>query len=218
MVQIHFVEVASFLDFARFVCAFREYPLRVYAHKLHEKMVLSCRLVLSNSILAFYTDYKKGRYVEYDPNGGKETAKTVDSIQSTSIYAPIVHLDSMPFPIKSYKKISETFKTSKVLDLGNLARLTYDPEWPDEPKVTLLCFPRGKKWIIGYMSVIELDETVYCFYYVELDKEPDKPFIKYSGHKGIPAEFTDIFRHGFPYLPVVKLKKAHPIFGLKSKL
>ncbi|WP_237087750.1 MULTISPECIES: hypothetical protein [Nitrosopumilus] len=206
----------SFLDFARFVCAFREYPLRVYAHKLYGKMVLSCRLVLSNSILAFYTDYEKGRYVEYDPKGGKETAKIVNSIQSNSNYAPIVHLDSLPFPIKSHKKISGKFKTSKVLDLGNLARLTYDPEWPDDPKVTLLCFPRRKKWIIGYMSLIELDEAVYCFYYVELDKEPDKPFIKYSGHKGVPAQFTDIFQHGYPYLPVVKLKKGHPIFGLTS--
>ena len=215
MVQIHFVEVASFLDFARFVCAFREYPLRVYAHKLRGKMVLSSRLVLSNSILAFYTNYEHGRYVEYDPKGGKETARVVDSIQLTSHHAPIIHLDSLPFPIKSYKKISDKFKTSKVLDLGNLARLTYDPEWPDEPKVTLLCFPRGRRWIVGYMSIIEFDESVYCFYYVELDKKPDKPFIKYSGHKGIAAQFTDIFQHGFLYLPVVKLKKEHPIFGLK---
>ena len=215
MTQIHFIEVASFLDFARFVCAFREFPLRVYAHNLHGKMVLSSRLVLSDSILAFYTDYKNGRYLEYDPKGGKETAKVVDSIQSTSHYAPIVHLESMPFPIKSYKKISNKFKTSKVHDLGNLARLTYDPEWPDDPKVTLLCFPLGKKWIVGYMAIIELDITVYCFYYVEMDTEPYKPFVKYSGHKGVPAQFTDIFQHGFPYLPVVKLKKGHPIFGLK---
>ncbi|WP_371504004.1 hypothetical protein [Nitrosopumilus adriaticus] len=215
MVQIHFVEVDSFLDFARFVCAFREYPLRVYAHKLNNKMILSCRLVLSNSILAFYTDYENGRYIEYDPKGGKETARVVNSIDSSSQYAPIIHLDSLPFPLKSYKKISNKFKTSKVLDLGNLARLTYDPEWPDDPKVTLLCFPHRKKWIVGYMSMIELVETVYCFYYVELDKEPDKVFIKYSGHKGVPAQFTDIFQHGFPYLPIVKLKKEHAVFGLK---
>lgn len=217
MIQIHFIEVVSFLDFARFVCAFREYPLRVYAHKLHDKMVLSSRLVLSNSILAFYTNYENGRYLEYDPKGGKEIARVVNSIQSPSNYAPIVHLESLPFSITSTKRITDKFKTSKVRDLGNLARLTYDPEWPDDPKVTLLCFPRGKKWIVGYMSIIELDETVYCFYYVELDKEPDKSFIKYSGHKGIPAQFTDIFQHGFPYLPIVKLKKEHPIFGLKSR-
>lgn len=190
--------------------------MRVYAHKFNDKMILSSRMVLSNSILAFYTDYENGRYIEYDPKGGKETAKVVDSIKSSSEYAPIVHLDSLPFPIKKYKKIAEKFKISKVLDLGNLARLTYDPEYPDNPKVTLLCFPKDGKWIVGYMTTIELAETVYCFYYVELDKEPDKAFIKYSEHKGIPAQFTDIFQHGFPYLPVVKLKKEHPIFGFKE--
>ncbi len=215
MIQLHFVETESFLDFARFVCAFRENPLRVYAHKLHGKMVLVSRLVLSNSILAFYTDYEKGRYIKYDPKGGKEIAQVVNSIDLTSNYSPIIHLESLPFPITSTKRITDKFKTSKVLDLGNLARLTYDPELPDDPKVTLLCFPHGKKWIVGYTTVIELDEMVYCFYYVELDKEPSKPFIKYSGHKGVPAQFTDVFQHGFPYLPVVKLKKSYPIFGLK---
>lgn len=217
MVQTHFVEVASFLDFARFVCSFREYPLRVFSHKLYGKKVLSSSIVLPSSILTFYTDYQSGRYIEYNPKGGKETAKAVNSTQATSVYAPIIHLDSLPFPIKSQRKISDKFKTSKVIDLGDLARLTYDPEWPDEPKVTLLCFPRGKKWIVGYMSMIELNELVYCFYYVELDEEPNKPFLKYSGHKGKPVQFTDIFQHGFPYLPVVKLKKEHPVFGFKSR-
>ena len=215
MVQIHFVEASSLLDFARYVCAFREYPLRVYSHELHGKKVLSTRTVLSNSILAFYTNYENGRYIEYDPKNGKETVKVVDSIQSTSQHAPIIHLLSLPFQVRNYKKASDKFKTSKVKDLGSLARLTYDPEWPDDPKVTLLCFPYRKKWIIGYMSMIELDETVYCMYYVELDEEPNKPFIKYSGHKGEAAQFTDIFQHGFPYLPIVKLKKEHPVFGLK---
>ncbi len=215
MTQIHFVETDGFLDFARFVCAFREHPLRVYAHKLHGNMVLSCRLVLSDSLLAFYTGYQDGRYIEYNSKNGKETARVVNSIKSISQHAPIVHLDSLPFPVQSYKKITDKFKSSKVHDLGSLARLTYDPEWPDEPKVTLLCFPLRKKWVVGYMSIIDLLETVYCFYYVQLDERPTKPFIKYSGHKGIPVQFTDVFEHGFPYLPIVVLKKSHPIFGLK---
>ena len=37
----------------------------------------------------------------------------------------------------------------------------------------------------------------------------------HSGHKGISAEFTDKFQHGFPYLPVIQLKKVHPIWDLK---
>ena len=215
LVQIHFIEISRFLDFARYTCAFREFPLRVYAHKLHGKMVLSTRHVLSRSILAFYTDYENGRYIEYDSKGGSESAKIVNSINSSSNHAPIIHLESLPFSTATPKKIVDKFKTCKISELGDLARLTYDPEWPEDPKVTLLCFPLRKKWIVGYMSEIELDETVHCFYYVELSTEPTKPFIKYSGHKGISAEFTDKFQHGFPYLPVVKLKKNHPILGLK---
>ena len=214
MVQVHFVKTTSFLDFARYVCAFREYPLRVYAHKLKGKMILSCRLVLSNSIISFYTDYQKGRYLEYNPKNGKDTAKMVDSIQSNSIFAPVIQLDSLPFTGLNPKKISNKLKISKVLDLDNLARLTYDPEWPDDQKITFLCFQNKKKWIVGYVTTIELDETINCFYYVEVDSEPEKPFIKYSGHRGYSTEFTDTFQHGFPYFPVVKLMDSHPIFGL----
>ena len=216
MVDHYFIKVASFLDFARFLCAFREYPLRAYSHKLQDSMIFATRIVLSNSVISFYTDFTKdGRYIAYDTKGGKETASVVDSITSISEYAPIVHLESLPLPMRQSKKIKDKFKTSKVRDLGSLARLTYDPELPDEPKVTLICFPHKTKWVIGYITLIELEDFLYCFNYVELDKEPDKPFVKYSEHKGGSAKFTDVFQHGFPYLPVVKLKQGHPIFGLK---
>ena len=215
MVQIHFVKTASFLDFARYVCAFREYPLRVYAHQFNRKMILACRLVLSNSIISFYTDYQNGRYVEYSPKNGKDKARVVNSIQSNSVYAPIIHLDSLPFKSLNPKKIQNKLKIFKVLDLGNLARLTYDPEWPDDQKITFLCFEHKKKWMVGYVTTIELDETLNCFYYVELDSKPTKPFIKYSGHRGLPTEFTDKFQHGFPYFPLVELKESHPVFGLR---
>lgn len=59
---------------------------------------------------------------EYVPKGGEESARVIDSIKSTPYHAPIIHLNSLPFPIKSYKKVSNKFKTSKVIDLGNLAR------------------------------------------------------------------------------------------------
>ena len=216
MVDHYFIKVASFLDFARFLCAFREHPLRTYAHELQGNMVFATRVVLSNSVISFYTDLTKdGRYISYDTKGGKEAASVVDSIKSISEHSPIVHLESLAIPKKQSKKIKDKFKTSKVRDLGSLARLTYDPEFPEETKVTLICFPHKTKWIVGYITLIELEDFVYCFNYVQLDKEPDKPFIKYSGHKGISAQFTDVFQHGFPYLPVVKLKQSHPIFGFK---
>jgi len=65
---------------------------------------------------------------EHVPKCGKESARVVDSIKSTPHHAPTIHLNSLSFPIKSYKKVSNKFKTSKVIDLGNLARRAYDPE------------------------------------------------------------------------------------------
>ena len=108
MVIQYFVEVASFLDFARYVCALRENPLRVYQFEYKKKNIFSTRKILSNSILHFFVSSEKnGRYVSYDPLGGKESASFVDEITKTGTYAPIVELDSLPFPLNN-QKLSKT--------------------------------------------------------------------------------------------------------------
>ncbi len=211
-----FVETNSFESFARFVCALRENPLRVYSHDFKGEKVFSSRLVLSNSLLSFYTKAPKlGRYISYSVKGGKEECDVVNSTKAISKYAPIVHLSSVPkiFAIDP-KKIGDKFKTIQIEDLGSLARLTYDPEFPEEQDLTLYSFPHKKKWIIGYITMLELEDIVYCFNYVSLGNEPTKPFLKYSiSEQKIPV-FTDKFQHGYSYLPVIKLKSSHPIFGL----
>ena len=42
------------------------------------------------------------------------------------------------------KKISDQFHPIQVKDLGSLARLTYDPEFPDEPKSYSICITSQK--------------------------------------------------------------------------
>ncbi len=99
-------------------------------------------------------------------------------------------------------------------DLGSLARLTYDPELPDEPDLTLFMFPQKQKWIAGYITKIDLEDTIYFFNHVKLDDEPSKPFLKYSLQEAKAPVFVDKFQHGYSYLPIIKLKKSHEIFGL----
>jgi hypothetical protein len=215
MISQYFVQTASFLDFARLVCAFREYPLRVYSFTYKGKKIFSSRKILPNSLLHFYTDAtKEGRYISYDPQAGKEIANIVNSTTTVTNYAPIIEIDILPFPIKQSKKIKDKFKTIKVHDLGDLARLTYNPELPEEVEPTLYSFPYKNKWVIGYITEIGLDEPVHCFNYHELDNEPKPAFLKYTGHAGMPTAFDDKFQHGYHYFPVVKLKESHPIFGL----
>ena len=63
MPEIHFVETASFSDFVRYVCAFREYPLRVYSYKLNGKIVLSSGRIPSNSLFSFYIRLRERAYL-----------------------------------------------------------------------------------------------------------------------------------------------------------
>ena len=212
-----FIELSSFNDLARFVCAFREYPLRVYSHEFNGTRILSSGLTLANTLLLFYTPMtKSGQYISYNATGGKEYCDIVESTKNISTYAPIIHLESefSPFSTET-EKVSDKFHPIKVKDLGSLARLTYDPEFPDDVNLTLYATPHKNSWAIGYLTSLAMDDIFYQFNYVELDSEPMKPFIKYQSRDGKEPKFSDTFEHGFSYLSIIKIKNEHPIFGLK---
>ncbi|MFQ5439831.1 MAG: hypothetical protein ACE5DL_00035 [Nitrosopumilaceae archaeon] len=212
-----FVELSTFNDLARFVCAFREYPLRVYSHEFNVTRIFSSSLTLANTLLLFYTPMTKfGRYISYNATGGKEYCDVVDSTKDISTYAPIIHLasDISSLPIET-EKISDKFHPIKVKDLGSLARLTYDPEFPEETNLALYAIPHNHSWILGYLTSLAMDDVFYQFNYVELNSEPKKSFLKYQGREGQEPEFSDTFEHGFSYLSVIKIKEEHPIFGFK---
>ena len=210
------VELSSFDDLARLACALQEYPKRVYSQELDGARIISSSLTLANTLLIFYVPMlKSGRYVSYQVNSGKEICDIVESTKTNSNYAPIIHMESKisSLPVQS-KKISDQFHPIQVKDLGSLARLTYDPEFPEEQNLTLYALPHNKSWVMGYITSFEMDEVYYNFNYVELDSEPTKHFIKYQGNQGQDPEFSDNFDHGYSYLPIVKIKSEHSIFGL----
>ena len=210
-----FVELSSFDDLARYVCASREYPRRVYSQELDGSRIISSSLTLANTLVIFYTTMPKpGRYVSYQVTAGKEICNIVDSTKDISYYAPIVHMDSKisSLPTKS-EKLSDQFHPIQVKDLGSLARLTYDPEFPDEQNLTLFTLPHKKSWVIGYITSLEMDDVYYNFNYVKLDSKPTKHFIKYQGSRGLDPEFSNTFDHGYSYLPIIKIKNEHSIFG-----
>lgn len=213
-----FVELSSFNDLARYACAFQEYPKRVYSQELDGSRIISTSLTLANTLLIFYSSMPKfGRYVSYQVTAGKEICDIVESTKNISHYAPIVHMSSeiSALPVKS-KEISDQFHPIQVKDLGSLARLSYDPEFPDEQNLTLYAFHTKKSWVMGYITSLEMDEVHYNFNYVELDSEPTKHFVKYQGNHGLDPEFSDSFDHGYSYLPIIKVKNEHPIFGFSD--
>ena len=212
------IELSSFNDFARYVCAFREYPQRVYSHEFNGTRVLSSGISLANTFLLFYTPMTKfGRYISYSAIGGKEHCDVVESTKNISTYAPIIHFESDISPLKNeQEKLIDKFHPMRLKDLGSLARLTYDPEMPDMANLALYAVPHNNTWLIGYITSLQMDEVFYQFNYLELDSEPVMPFLKYRGDEGKDPEFTSSFEHGFSYLSVIKIKNEHPIFGLKQ--
>jgi glutaredoxin-related protein len=213
-----FVELSSFDDLARYACAFQEYPKRVYSQELDGLRIVSSSLTLANTLLIFYAQMtKSGRYISYQVTAGKEICDIVESTKNISHYAPIVHMDSeiSPLSVKS-EKITDQFHPIKVKDLGSLARLTYDPEFPVETNLTLYALPHKKSWVVGYITSLEMDEVYYNFNYVELNSEPIKHFIKYQGNQGKDPEFSNSFDHGYSYLPIIKIKSEHSIFGFSD--
>ncbi len=90
-----FVELSSFDDLARYACAFREYPQRVYSQEFNGTRIISSSLTLANTLLIFYAQMpKSGRYVSYQVTAGKEICDIVESTKNISHYAPIVHMES----------------------------------------------------------------------------------------------------------------------------
>jgi len=159
---------------------------------------------------------KFGRYISYNSIGGKEYCDIVESTKNISTYAPIIHLESEISSLTTEtENISDKFHPIRVKDLGSLARLTYDPEFPDETNLTLYAIPHNKSWVVGYLTSFAMDDVFYQFNYIELESEPMKPFVKYQGQEGKDPELSDTFDHGFSYLPIIKIKDEHPIFGLK---
>ena len=210
-----YVELSSFDDIARYACAFREYPLRVYTQQLQKSKIISSSLTLANTLLVFYASQpKSGRYVSYQVTAGKEICDIVESTKDVSYYAPIIHMESKisALPVKT-EKIPDQFHPTEVKDLGSLARLTYDPEFPEEQNLTLFAVPYKKSWVLGYITSLEMDDVYYNFNYVKLDSEPTKHFLKYQGNQGKDPEFSNNFEHGYTYLPIIKVKNPHSVFG-----
>lgn len=209
-----FVEMSGFSDLARYACAFREYPLRVYSHNHKDNRIISAAMPLSNTLLIFYTQMTKtGRYISYNTVAGKEYCDIVDSTNDISVYAPIINFESEMSSLETSQDSVDRFNPVKISDIGSLARLTYDPEFPDERKLALFAFDHKKSWILGYPTSLDMNDIIYQFNYIELDSEPPKPFIKYQGNRGKDPEFTNTFEHGSSYLPIIKVKD-HPIFGM----
>jgi hypothetical protein len=210
----YYVEVSDRTEFSRLVCALERVPRTSFSF-MHEGMpalAVQMDLLKERPIIYYTHEEKNGHYISYGFKAGKEDSDILNTITNpTYLYSPIVRVKTLPPSLKQDTKTEDLnhYDLLELEDLESLVKLSYGFE---EAPFPLFAFPNGDKWMIGvFMNFNESDEVSY-FCHVILDKEPPKPFLKYSSQNGVEPAFTpSVSEHGYSYLKVIKLKNMHPL-------
>lgn len=213
----HYIEVSGRIEFSRLVCALERVPRTSFSftHEGMPALAVQMDLLKERPIIYYAREEKNGHYISYGFKSGKEDSDIVNTITNpTYLYSPIVRVKTLPPSLKQETKTEELnyYDLLELEDLESLVKLSYGFE---EAPFPLFAFPNGDKWMIGvFMNFNESDEVSY-FCHVILDKEPPKPFLKYSSQNGVEPSFTpSVSEHGYSYLKVIKLKDKHPLVKL----
>ena len=206
-----YIQVNSTLEFSRLVCALERTPRVSFLHDYDGQKILSVQMdILKEKPIVYYTPLKNiGHYLCYELKGGKEKSEIVDTTSDASkLYSPIVKIKSLPKTLKPGNGTLDRYQPIELEDLSSLAKLTWGF---DEIPFPLFLFPHKDQWLIGiFMNFNEEGTSYFC--HVVLDRDPQKPFIKFSSTNGSEPIFVENpSEHGFSYVKIIKLKETHPL-------
>jgi len=205
-----YIQVYSTLEFSRLVCALERAPRISFLHEHEGKKILSVQMdVLKEKPIVYYTPLEnQGHYLCYDFRGGKEQTEIVDSTSDASrLYSPIVKIKTLPSTLRPGNGTLDRYEPIELEDLSSLAKLTYGFE---ENPFPLFLFPHKDNWLIGVFMNFTEDGTSY-FCHVVLNKDPQKPFLKFTNNNSEPDFVESPTEHGFSYVKIIKLKDTHPL-------
>ena len=205
-----YIQVFSTLEFSRLVCALERSPRISFLHEHEGKKILSVQMdVLKEKPIVYYTPFEThGHFLCYDFKEGREQTEIVDSTTDVSrLYSPIVRIKSLPATLKPGNGTLDRYQPIELEDLSSLAKLTYGFE---ENPFPLFLFPHKEKWLIGvFMNFTEEGTSYFC--HVVLDKDPQKPFLKFTNNNNEPTFVKSPSEHGYSYVKIIKLKETHPL-------
>ncbi len=211
----HYVQVSNELEFSRLVCALERVPRTSFSleHNGHKVLSAQADLLKERPVIYYIPVEKNGQYISYGFKGEKEESQIVDTISSSiNLYSPIIKIKSVPPSLKQEKNSTIAYEPLELEDLASLARLSYGY---DESPFPLFAFPHDDKWLMGVFMTFNESDGVSYFCHVMLDKEPEKPFLKFSLQNGAKPSFvSNLNEHGNSYLKIIKLKEKHPLVNL----
>jgi len=206
-----YVEVNSTLEFSRLVCALERAPRVSFLHDYNGSQILSVQMdILKEKPIVYYTPLENhGHYLCYGLKGGKEESDIVETTSDASkLYSPIIRIKSLPKTLKPGNGTLDRYQPIELEDVSSLAKLTWGF---DEIPFPLFLFPHNDKWLLGvFMNFNDEGTSYYC--HVVLDRDPEKPFLKFSSTNSIEPTFVENpSEHGYSYIKIIKLKETHPL-------
>ncbi len=206
-----YIQVNSTLEFSRLVCALEHAPRVSFLHDHDGKKILSVQMdVLKEKPIVYYTPFENnGHYLCYGLKGGREESEIVNSTSDSSkLYSPIVRIKSLPKTLKPGNGTVDRYQPIELEDMFSLAKLTWGFE---EAPFPLFLFPYSGKWLLGvFMNFHEEGTSYFC--HVVLDRDPAKPFLKFSLSDDLEPVFVENpSEHGYSYVKIIKLRETHPL-------
>jgi len=227
-----YIKLKSLNDFARLVCSLERIPIPIYEYNYQNTDIFAAQLdTLNGHSITYYVDNIKSgenQYLSYKINNNNEEAVMVDSIKDTSaLYSPIIKLSVPPQQFLKPAKIGATTKYTGIglRDLFSLSKLVAFHTIYEESTLPLFLFPKTEssdfdlsdkkfnmKYVLGsHLNLTDSSDTDF-FYYIILEQEIEKYFMKFSMQKSTPPSFSNhIDEHGFIYLKIIKLHDIHPL-------
>jgi hypothetical protein len=227
-----YIKLKSLNDFARLVCSLERIPIPIYEYNYQNTDIFAAQLdTLNGHSITYYVDNIKSgenQYLSYKINNNNEEAVMVNSIKDTSaLYSPIIKLSVPPQQFLKPAKIGATTKYTGIglRDLFSLSKLVAFHTIYEESTLPLFLFPKTEssdldlsdkkfniKYVLGsHLNLTDSSDTNF-FYYVILEQEIEKYFMKFSMQKSTPPSFSNhIDEHGFIYLKIIKLHDIHPL-------
>ena len=216
-----YIEVFNLNDFARLVCALERAPLPTFSMFLNNEHIFALQTeFIYGTPVIYYVKFEphnpSNQYIAYRCQGLSETVTLVDIASNPLfVYSPIINVEKLPAIMEKCSRRSKRCSYTKIMlrDLASLAKVAAYKTIYDEPPLPIFSFTNQQKdrFTIGTsLNFMDTDSLTY-FYYINIDKEPEK-FLKYSSQKSEKPFFTNyIEEHGYIYIKIIKLLKEHPL-------
>jgi hypothetical protein len=230
----YYVELYSLNDFGRFVCALERTPMPTFSLSLNSDQILAVQADIMDTRPVIYfvktNTITQGQYLAYRITGSSEEIRIVHSVSNPSfVYSPIINIKKLPSSMSkknARKSRNSGYAAIKLMDVYSLAKVAAYKSIYDEPPLPIFLFPKNESvdnrphstspiFIMGTtINLTETDSLSY-FYYITISEEPKCSYLRFSSQNPEQPTFSNrIDEHGYVYLKIIKLARAHPLVEL----